>query len=139
MKYLFIALHKKTWPIDLMCRVLGVKRNGYYCFQRRHANKADDPLHKKMLECVTKIVKESDCTYGHRRVKEAMNNLSYPISCDKASKLMKEAKVEVRHKRKFKVTTNSNHKLPLFENLLERQFKVEQPDTVYASDMSNEW
>ena len=32
-KYLFIAQHKKTWPIDLMCRVLGVKRNGYYCFQ----------------------------------------------------------------------------------------------------------
>lgn len=109
-----------------MCRTLGVKRNGFYCFQRRQANRVDDPLHNEMVECVKQIVEGSDYTYGRRRVREAMSSLSYPISCDKASKLMKEAKVEVRHKRKFKVTTNSNHKLPLFENLLERQFEVDQ-------------
>ena len=31
-KYVFIARHKKTWPIDVMCRVLGVSRSGYYRF-----------------------------------------------------------------------------------------------------------
>jgi len=68
-----------------------------------------------------------------------MNALSYPIGRRKAATLMKEAKVEVRHKRKFKVTTNSNHKLPLFENLLKREFKVEQADRVYASDITYIW
>ena len=52
---------------------------------------------------------------------------------------MKEAGVQVRHKKKFKVTTNSNHKLPLFENLLERQFDVEQPNQVFASDITYVW
>lgn len=131
--------HKKTWPIDMMCRVLGVNRNSYYSYQRRQANKVDDPLHEEMVECVEKIVKGSDYTYGRRRVKEAMGALSYPMSCDKASQLMKEAEVEVRHKRKFKVTTNSHHQLPLFENLLKREFKVDQPDTVYVSDVTYIW
>jgi len=116
-----------------MCRVLGVNRSGYYSFQQRQANRVDDPLHEEMLECVKKIVIKSDYTYGCRRVKKAMNTLSYPISRRKASALMKEAGVEVRHKRKFKVTTNSNHKLPLFDNLLKREFRVEQPDRAYVS------
>jgi len=138
-KYLFITQHKKTWPIDLMCRVLGVNRRSFYSFQARQANKIVAPLFDEMVECVERIVKGSDFTYGRRRVKKAMNDLSYPMSCDKASKLMKEAGVEVRHKRKFKVTTNSNHKLPLFDNLLKREFKVDRPDLVYASDVIYIW
>jgi len=35
MKYAFIAQHKKTWPIDAMCRLLGVQRNGYYGYSRQ--------------------------------------------------------------------------------------------------------
>jgi len=119
-----------------MCRVLGVTRSGYYSFQKFGAHKQDDPLHAEMLDCVKTIVVGSDYTYGSRRVKKAMNIMSYPISRNKARQLMKEAKVAVRHKRKFKVTTNSNHKLPLFDNVLQRQFKVEQPDKVYASDIT---
>ena len=122
-----------------MCRVLGVTRSGYYNYQRHQADKTDDPLHNEMRDCVKKIVMGSDYTYGSRRVKKAMNKLNYPISRRKAAALMKEAGVAVRHKKKFKVTTNSYHKLPLFDNLLKRQFKVERPDTVYVSDITYIW
>jgi hypothetical protein len=50
-----------------------------------------------------------------------------------------EANVEVRHRRKYKVTTNSNHKQPVFDNLVQRQFEVEQTDQVYAADISYIW
>ncbi len=59
-----------------MCRVLGVNRSGYYSFQKRQANKLGDPLHEGMLECVKKIVIDSDYTYGCRRVRKALNSLS---------------------------------------------------------------
>jgi len=59
-----------------MCRVLGVNRSGYYSFQKRQANKLGDPLHEEMLECVKKIVIDSDYTYGCRRVRKALNSLS---------------------------------------------------------------
>jgi len=52
---------------------------------------------------------------------------------------MKEADVKARQRNKFKVTTNSNHKQPVFDNLLERQFDVPQIDQVYASDVTYIW
>ena len=52
---------------------------------------------------------------------------------------MREANVQVRHRKKYKVTTNSNHKQPVFKNLLQRQFEVAQPDQVYASDVTYIW
>ena len=92
-----------------------------------------------MLEWMKGIAVASQYTYGRRRMKRAMNALGFPISRTQTVKLMKEAKVQVRHKKKFKVTTNSNHNLPLYENLLERQFDVERPNQVFASDISYVW
>ena len=118
MKYSFITQHKNTYPISLQCQVLGVSRNGYYNYQVTLANKPDDPEHQEMLEWIEDIDKSSKHTYGSRRMKRALNTLGYPVSRDKARKLMREAGVQVRHRKKFKVTTNSNHKQPVFENLL---------------------
>ncbi len=52
---------------------------------------------------------------------------------------MREAKVFVKQWKKFKVTTNSNHKQPVFDNLLKRKFSVTQPDCVYAGDVTYLW
>ncbi|MCU7829573.1 MAG: DDE-type integrase/transposase/recombinase [Candidatus Thiodiazotropha sp. (ex Myrtea sp. 'scaly one' KF741663)] len=50
-----------------------------------------------------------------------------------------EANVQVRHRKKYKVTTNSNHKQPVFKNLVERRFDIDQPDQVYAADITYVW
>ena len=139
MKYAFITQHKNTYPISLQCQVLGVSRPCYYHYRRHTEGKSADPEHQDMLEWVKKIAAASDDTYGSRRMKRAMNGLGYPISRNKARKLMREANVPVRHRKKYKVTTNSNHKQPVFENLLQRQFEVAQLDQVYASDVTYIW
>ena len=69
-----------------------------------------------MIEAVKDIAKASDYSYGSRRMKKALNTLSYPVSRSKARQLMKEAGVAVKYRKKYKVTTNSNHKQPVFEN-----------------------
>ncbi len=139
MKYLFIAQHKKTWPVDLMCRLLGVTRSGYYGYQQRHGDREDDLYHLELQEAVRDLAKASDYSYGSRRMKKALNLLSYPASRNKARKLMKEAGVQVKHRKKYKVTTNSNHKQPVFDNVLNRQFNVAQPDQVYVGDITYLW
>jgi putative transposase len=137
-KYVFIAQHKKTWPVDLMCRLLGVTRGGYYGYQRRQDG-GPDPYHRELLEAVRDIARATEDSYGSRRMKHALNALSYPVSRNKARKLMKEAGVQVKHRKKYKVTTNSNHKQPLFDNVLERQFDVQKPDQVYVGDITYLW
>ena len=139
MKYSFITQHKNTYPIRLQCQVLGVSRNGYYNYQANVANRPDDSEHQEMLEWVEDIAKSSDYSYGSRRMKTALNALGFPVSRNKARKLMRAAGVQVRHRKKFKVTTNSNHTQPVFDNLLARQFDVPQIDQVYASDVTYIW
>jgi putative transposase len=81
---LFIAQHKKTWPVDVMCRLMGINRNGYYSYQRRQRNLPDDPERQDMLEWVKKIAEASQYTYGSRRIRKALNGLGYPIELKKA-------------------------------------------------------
>jgi putative transposase len=129
---------KKTYPIDRMCQLLGVKRSGYY----RWAKKTNDdiyPLHSEMLDWVKKVATAAENLYGSRRMKHAMNCLGFPISRQKARKLMNEAGVWVKYRKKYKVTTDSNHNKPLFDNLLKRQFDVDAPDLAYVADITYKW
>jgi transposase InsO family protein len=121
-----------------MCRLLGVTRSGYYGYQRRGGGRIDY-YHQELLEAVEDIAEASDDSYGSRRMKAALGMLSYPVSREKARKLMKEADVQVKHRKKYKVTTNSNHKQPVFENVLDRKFDVEAPNQVYAGDITYLW
>ena len=98
-----------------------------------------DLEHQEMLEWVKKVAVSSDYSYGSRRMKKALNALGFPVSRNKARQLMREADVQVRHRKKYKVTTDSNHRQPVFENLLSRQFDVPNPDQVYASDVTYIW
>jgi len=47
--------------------------------------------------------------------------------------------VEAKHRKKCKVTTNSNHKQPVFDNVLDRQFDVDRPDQAYVGDITYLW
>lgn len=120
-----------------MCRLLGVRRNGYYHFQKKSTSIFGED--EELKEWIKKIAESSKHSYGSRRMKKALNALGYPVGRSKTRRLMKEASVYVRYRKKYKVTTNSNHKKPLFENILKRQFKVASPNQVYVSDITYVW
>ncbi|MCP3861608.1 MAG: IS3 family transposase [Aestuariibacter sp.] len=138
-KYGFITQHKKTWPISLMCQVLGVSRHNYYSAVRRNEQLEPDPQHDELIEWVQKIADASDYTYGVRRMKRALNSLGYPVGKQRTRALMKEADVSVRRRRKYKVTTNSDHQQPVFDNVLSRDFDAQKPDQAYVSDITYIW
>ncbi len=50
MKYSFITQHKNTFPVRLMCQVLGVDRSCYYHYRRQMDTRPPDPEHGEMLE-----------------------------------------------------------------------------------------
>ena len=68
-----------------------------------------------------------------------MNKAGFSISRNRTRKLMKLAQIEVRQKKKYRVTTNSNHKKAAFENLLDRKFQVNNPNRVWVSDITYIW
>ena len=72
---------------------------------------------------------------GHASLKAA----GYRIGRKRVARLMRENDIRPRTKRKFKVTTDSRHDHPIAPNLLDRQFTVEAPNTVWLADLSYIW
>ena len=56
------------------------------------------------------------------------------VNCIK--RLRKLAHIKCIHKRKFRVTTDSKHKLPVAPNLLNPQFTQSAPNKVWVADIS---
>lgn len=139
MRYRFIARVKKAYSVKLLCQLLGVSRSGFYDFLRRE-KRDPDPEHEEKLEMVKKLAEASAHTYGSRRMSRALWLLGYDVGRHQACSLMREAGVWVRYRRRYRVvTTNSNHRQPVFENRLERDFSVDAPDHVYAGDITYVW
>lgn len=136
MKYSFIAQHEKVWPIDKMCLLMGVLRSGYYRYRCNRFDNPEDPVHQEMIDFVNEIAEKSTYTFGSRRMRKALNALGYPVGRRKTQSLMKEAGIMVRYRKKYKVTTNSQHKKPVFENVLNRDFSPSAPDRAYVSDIT---
>ena len=135
MKYAWIQQHTDDFPVDVMCRFTGVSRSAYYDWLHRSettCEKADSEL----KEVIKQAFSKSRATYGTRRLKEALINHNQRVSRRRIGRLMRETNLACKTKRKFKATTNSNHDLPVAENLLDRQFKVDKANQVYAGDIT---
>ena len=136
MKYAWIERHRQHWPVSLACEVLGVSPSGYHDHKVRAAkprrNVGDDAL----LVHIRAVHAESRGEYGWPRVwKELLAN-GIRVGKERVRKLMSLHGIKARGKRKFKATTDSNHKLPVAENLLNREFNPPAPDSVWASDIT---
>lgn len=122
-----------------MCQLLGVTRQGYYSYQKRQTYKPEETVNKELTEWIKKIAESSHYCYGSRRMSKALNGLGYCIGRRKTQRLMKESQIFVRYRKKYKVTTNSQHNYRLYENVLNRNFDVNQANTAYVSDITYIW
>jgi len=121
-----------------MCRVLEVHRSAYY-----HWLMAETPMQTKMdnkiTEMMIELFAESRETYGSRSLRSCLYKLGYQVSRRRIGRLMKQAGLICKTKKKFKVTTDSKHNLPISPNLLTRQFTVNAPNRVYVGDITYIW
>jgi transposase InsO family protein len=124
--------------VKLLCRVLGVTRSGFYAYLRRQ-EQGPDPDRQEMIEWVKDIAGSSGHTYGSRRMAKALQALSFPVGRHQARSLMREAGVWVRYRRRYRVTTDSDHRQPVFPNRLERDFRTDAVDQAWAGDITYLW
>ena len=124
-----------AFGIRAMCRVLQVSRSGYYESLRRppSAHSIEDDKLRPQVKAAFKTGRKN---YGTRRIKDALKKQETRVSRRRIGRLMREEDLQVQTKRKFKVTTDSNHDKPIAPNLLEREFTVNTPDTVYVGDIT---
>ncbi len=124
-----------VFSIQAMCRILQVSRSGYYESLKRTPSGHsldDDKLRPQIKAAFGKGRKN----YGTRRIKRELKKQETKVSRRRIGRLMREEDLQVQTKRKFKVTTDSKHDKPIAPNLLEREFTVNTPNTVYVGDIT---
>jgi len=135
MKHVFMRDHRGAFPVDLMCRSLGVGSSGFYAWLKR----PESPRRRDNLRLLTEIkavYKKSRKTYGSPRIYVELNETGHTCSRYRVARLMRQHGIVSKHKKKFRVTTNSVHSFPIAENLLQRRFNVSRPSQCWVSDIT---
>ena len=124
-----------TYSLPLLSRMLGVSSSGYYGW-------VDRPLSQRALEEIRLEVEikaahyRTRQTYGPERLQGDLAENGIQVGICRIRRIRKKLGLRCKQKKKFKATTDSRHKLPVTENLLKQQFKVHEPDKVWASDIT---
>ncbi len=119
MKYAWIGKNKAAWPITMTCEVLGVSTSGYFEHQRRRGrNHPSRPgggrlSNEAVLAHIRAIHAEVKGEYGWPRVWKELVARGIRVGKDRVQRLMRLHGIKARSKRKFVVTTDSQHDLPV--------------------------
>ena len=136
MRYAFVARERAHYPLDLLCRLLGVARSGFYDFERRQANRrpdADATSRQDLRACH----KASRGAYGRPRLVRELRELGHPVGPKRVARVMREEGLRGRSKGPARPrTTDGKHGRPVAENLLERRFEVDSPVAAWVSDIT---
>jgi len=138
MKFAFIAREKATFPIDLLCSVLGVSRAGFYATRRRPLP-ARRRVDQQLAVHVAAAHAASRGRYGSPRVYRELQAQGHEVGRHRVARLMREQGLRARAKRRFQRTTDSQHGLPVAANVLDRQFTATTPNTAWVSDITYLW
>ncbi|WP_148217686.1 IS3 family transposase [Acetohalobium arabaticum] len=133
--YGFIRDHSDQFTVVKMCQVLEVSRSGYYKWLNRKPSQREK-INKKLKLKIAEIYWQHNGTYGSPRIHRVLRKEGYTVNIKRVARLMRIMGLKAIQKRKFKRTTNSNHDLPLKENLLKRDFDIDKPDKVWVSDIT---
>jgi len=121
-----------------MCRALDVSMSGFYAWCRRPPSARNERDRDLRLRVVA-LHAQSKKRYGSRPIVRDLRDLGERVSRRRVAKLMREAGIRGKTPRSFKVTTDSRHRKPLAENLLDRHFaplEIEASNRVWTSDIT---
>lgn len=137
-KLAFIAAHMAEHAVRLLCRVLGVSRSWFHAWQRAAPTRAERAVRREVLVAeVREIFEASRQRYGAPRVHADLQARGRRISKRTVAKLMKQNGIRPpRGKRRVPITTDSRHAHAVAPNLLDRNFEIAVPDTVWLADIS---
>jgi transposase InsO family protein len=130
---MFIDEHVREYPLRLLCKVAKVSRSGYYGWKSRSPTQ-QQRANSELLEVVRAIHASSRGTYGRPRLLRALRRQGLECSSERLRRLMLKNGISSKHRRKYRATTNSQHRLPVADNLVKRNFTAERPNRLWVAD-----
>ena len=131
-KYHIIYRHREEYPISVMCAFFEVSRSGYYAFVHRLGKPEKDAA---LAELIAQQRERSFRTYGYRRMWLWLKSQSIYRDPKTVLRIMKQYDLlsEIRRPRKWRQMGQQLHK---YENLLNREFHTDKPNSKWVTDIS---
>ena len=137
MKFGFVAKHRGTWPLAMMCEALGVSRSGFYAWLSRPRSQrslVDEVLGSQVRQSFL----GSDRTYGARRVWHDVLALGQRCGLHRIERLMREQALRARPRRRG-LPQDRGPRSAIADNVLGRQFQADAPNQKWVADFTYIW
>ena len=125
---------EQGFPVGPMCRALGVSKSGYYVWRNRKpsARKQEDDRLKVSIKAAHE---RGRGTYGPEKIQDELLEVEQvEVGINRIKRLRRELKIRCKQVKKYKATTDSNHKMPVAPNLLNQDFGVAGPNRAWVAD-----
>ena len=135
MKYAFIRKHSNVFGVRMMCRLLSTSPSAYYAFAKHVPSQRQ--RERAALTAQIKMAFDAEKSRaGAPRIAAVLRAQGIAVGRKRVARIMRENSWRAKAARKFKATTNSDHRLPVAPNLLAQNFDAERPDQKYVSDIT---
>jgi putative transposase len=135
MRFAFVDAEKANFPVVALCRVLGVTRQGYYAFTKRHLS-ARAIQETKLRARIREVHEESERNYGSPRVQQQLQREGMAVGKRRIERAMRTMGLCARRRRNYRITTITDSSHPVQPNVLNRDFTATRPDQRWVTDIT---
>jgi putative transposase len=135
MTFRFIDAHRQQWSVRLLCSALEVSPAGYYAWRDRPAS-ARQQRHDALVVEIRAIHAEVKHRYGSPRIHAELAARGQDCCVNTVAELMRQHGIAAKTTRKHRCTTDSNHDLPVADNVLGRQFSPSKANEAWVADIT---
>jgi transposase InsO family protein len=118
-----------------LCRAVEVSRSGYYAWRRGLASPRTK-ANQNLLEAIREIYDGSRQVYGAPRIHDELRVQGHACGRHRVARLMRRAGLQARIRRRFRVTTRSEHRHPTAPNVLAQRFHAERANQAWVADIT---
>jgi transposase InsO family protein len=131
----FIADHQDEWPVRWMCGALEVSASAYSAWAAR-PDSPTEQWRRELVGAIEEVHAEVKGRYGSPRMAAELKARGYECSENTVAELMREHGIRAKTPRRFVRTTDSNHRLPVAPNILDRDFEPSGPNESWCADIT---
>jgi transposase InsO family protein len=132
----WVEERRAEWPVTATCRVLDASRAGFYAWRSREPS-GTEVRREGLTEQVKAIHAEAKARYGSPRVHAELAGRGHACCENAVARVVREAGIAAKTKRKFRRTTDSNHPHPVAENVPDREFDPGEPNASWVADATD--
>jgi len=134
-KYRYMERETEKYRIEFMSKELEISRSSYYAWHSRPKGRLWNE-NMYLSQRIRSIYEQKKQRYGSPRITAELRSEGFSCSRNRVARLMRKQGITARARKRFRVLTNSNHKLAVAENLVEMQFNPEKANSLWTTDIT---